>query len=81
MPQNFVSNRGAIAGVTKVRTKAMEIGGPERPKDLIYALDEIPPWPHLLGLGLQHVAVICPYRTICSRKPPRSLNGPVQRVA
>jgi xanthine permease XanP len=43
-----------------VRT-AREIGAPERPADLIYALDEMPPWPHLLGLGLQHVAVISPY--------------------
>src|SRR4029077_17891300 len=33
----------------------------ERPSELTYALDEIPPWPHLLGLGFQHVAVICPY--------------------
>src|SRR5215831_17934016 len=34
---------------------------PERPGELIYALDETPPWPHLLALGFQHVAVICPY--------------------
>jgi xanthine permease XanP len=34
---------------------------PERPVELIYALDERPPWPQLLGLGFQHVAVICPY--------------------
>ena len=33
----------------------------ERPGDLIYALDETPRWPHLLALGFQHVAVICPY--------------------
>ena len=52
---------GALAGVTKVKTKAREIGIRERPVELIYALDEIPPWPHLLGLGFQHVAVICPY--------------------
>ena len=38
-----------------------EIGVRERPADLIFSLDEIPPWPHLLGLGFQHVAVICPY--------------------
>jgi xanthine permease XanP len=44
-----------------VKTKAREIGVRERPAELIYALDEIPPWPHLLGLGFQHVAVICPY--------------------
>ncbi len=33
----------------------------ERPVELIYALDERPPWLQLLVLGLQHVAVICPY--------------------
>ena len=33
----------------------------ERPDELIYALDERPPWLQLLVLGLQHVAVICPY--------------------
>jgi xanthine permease XanP len=33
----------------------------ERPGELTFALHERPPWPHLLGLGLQHVAVICPY--------------------
>jgi xanthine permease XanP len=42
-------------------TKMKEIGVRERPADLIFSLDEIPPWPHLLGLGFQHVAVICPY--------------------
>src|SRR3984885_10114474 len=34
---------------------------PERPVELIYSLDERPPWVQLLGLGFQHVAVICPY--------------------
>jgi xanthine permease XanP len=33
----------------------------ERPSELIYALDERPPWRRLIGLGFQHVAVICPY--------------------
>jgi xanthine permease XanP len=33
----------------------------ERPKDLIYALDERPPAFQLVALGLQHAAVICPY--------------------
>jgi xanthine permease XanP len=37
------------------------IGIAERPVELIYALDERPPWLQLLVLGLQHVAVICPY--------------------
>jgi xanthine permease XanP len=52
---------GAIARATKARTKMKKIGVRERPADLIYSLDEMPPWPHLLGLGFQHVAVICPY--------------------
>ena len=50
-----------VARATKVRTKMKGLGVRERPPDLIYALDEMPPWPHLLGLGFQHVAVICPY--------------------
>jgi xanthine permease XanP len=33
----------------------------DRPKDLIYALDERPPPLQLLALGFQHAAVICPY--------------------
>jgi xanthine permease XanP len=33
----------------------------ERPSELIYALDERPPLTHLVGLGFQHVAVMCPY--------------------
>ncbi|HEX9168549.1 MAG TPA: solute carrier family 23 protein, partial [Roseiarcus sp.] len=33
----------------------------ERPSELTYALDERPPWLHLVGLGFQHVAVMCPY--------------------
>jgi NCS2 family nucleobase:cation symporter-2 len=33
----------------------------ERPSELTYALNERPPWTHLIGLGLQHVAVMCPY--------------------
>ena len=37
------------------------IGKTERPVELIYALDERPPWLQLLALGFQHVAVICPY--------------------
>ena len=36
-------------------------GMPERPAELIYALEERPPWLQLLGLAFQHVAVICPY--------------------
>ena len=33
----------------------------ERPSELTYALDERPPWLALVGLGFQHVAVMCPY--------------------
>ncbi|MBV8672404.1 MAG: hypothetical protein JOZ33_03130, partial [Acidobacteriaceae bacterium] len=33
----------------------------ERPPDLIYGLDDRPPLAHLILLGAQHVAVICPY--------------------
>jgi xanthine permease XanP len=38
-----------------------EIAMPERPVELVYALDERPPWPQFLALGFQHVAIICPY--------------------
>jgi xanthine permease XanP len=38
-----------------------EDGMRERPSELVYALDETPPRSHLLALGFQHVAVICPY--------------------
>jgi xanthine permease XanP len=44
-----------------VGTQWKETGVSERPVELVYALEEMPPWPHLLGLGFQHVAVICPY--------------------
>jgi xanthine permease XanP len=33
----------------------------ERPKDLIYALNERPPAFELLALGFQHASAICPY--------------------
>jgi len=33
----------------------------ERPSELTYALDERPPWLAVVGLGFQHVAVMCPY--------------------
>jgi xanthine permease XanP len=33
----------------------------ERPKDLVYALDERPPVFQLLALGFQHASAICPY--------------------
>jgi hypothetical protein len=42
------------------RMVAEENGMPERPSELVYALDEKPPWPHLLALGFQHVTVIAP---------------------
>jgi NCS2 family nucleobase:cation symporter-2 len=37
---------------------------PERPQDLVYALDEKPPAPTLIAVGFQHVAVICPYQVM-----------------
>jgi len=51
----------AKAHVIELVASREEVGMPERPGELIYALDETPPWPHLLALGFQHVAVICPY--------------------
>ncbi len=33
----------------------------ERPKELVYAQDEVPPAIPLVALGFQHVAVMCPY--------------------
>jgi xanthine permease XanP len=32
-----------------------------RPSELVYAVDERPPWPQLLVLGLQHTSLICVY--------------------
>jgi len=34
---------------------------PEKPADLIYGLDDRPPWLSWALLGLQHVTVVCPY--------------------
>jgi len=47
-------------------SKKVAAGPPQReqhvrPPELIYGLDERPPLPHLILLGAQHVAVICPY--------------------
>ena len=47
-------------------SKEVRVGPPGRaqclrPPDLIFALDERPPLAHLILLGAQHVAVICPY--------------------
>jgi hypothetical protein len=39
----------------------------DRPKELAYALDEWPPWIHLVGLGFQRAAVICPYLVMALR--------------
>src|SRR5262249_22686989 len=41
----------AKAHVNELAASRKEIGMPERPGELIYALDETPPWPHLLALG------------------------------
>jgi NCS2 family nucleobase:cation symporter-2 len=32
-----------------------------RPAELVYAVDERPPWPKLLALGLQHTTLVCVY--------------------
>jgi NCS2 family nucleobase:cation symporter-2 len=32
-----------------------------RPSELVYAVDERPPWPQLLVLGLQHTSLMCVY--------------------
>jgi NCS2 family nucleobase:cation symporter-2 len=32
-----------------------------RPSELVYAVDERPPWPQLVVLGLQHTSLICVY--------------------
>ncbi len=53
--------RSAKVQMMEVGAWREEIRMPERPVELIYALDERPPWPQLLALGFQHVAVICPY--------------------
>ena len=29
-----------------------------RPEDLIYAVDELPPWPRLIFLGAQHAVLM-----------------------
>ncbi len=51
-----------MAGIIPVQSTFS--GMPERPKDLIYALDEKPPPLQSLALGFQHVAVICPYLVV-----------------
>jgi xanthine permease XanP len=37
-----------------------------RPSELIYAVDERPPWPKLVALGLQHTLLICVYLVLVS---------------
>jgi xanthine permease XanP len=32
-----------------------------RPSELVYAVDERPPWPKLVILGLQHTFLVCVY--------------------
>jgi hypothetical protein len=32
-----------------------------RPEDLIYGVDELPPWPHLVFLGAQHAVLMSVY--------------------
>jgi xanthine permease XanP len=55
------SNRQVEQALQRTPPVPEEGKRPDRPVELIYALDERPPWPQLLALGFQHVAVICPY--------------------
>jgi len=50
-----------VDSLPKVAARPSRRDQRERPPDLIYGLDERPPLPHLILLGAQHVAVICPY--------------------
>src|SRR5215469_287009 len=55
------ANTPPVDPLPKVAAKASRRDQRERPPDLIYGLDERPPLGHLILLGAQHVAVICPY--------------------
>ena len=48
-----------LSGVLKVCVEGSYM--PEGPNELVYGLNDKPPWPQLIALGFQHVAVICPY--------------------
>jgi NCS2 family nucleobase:cation symporter-2 len=50
-----------VDSLQKVAARPSRRDQRERPPDLIYGLDERPPLPHLILLGAQHVAIICPY--------------------
>ena len=50
---------GLFSGILLANLQVFRIA--ERPRHLIYALDERPPGPQLLALGFQHAAAICPY--------------------
>jgi len=50
-----------VDSLPKVAARPSRRDQRERPPDLIYGLDERPPLLHLILLGAQHVAVICPY--------------------
>jgi len=49
-----------------------------RPEDLLYAVDEMPPWPRLLVLGMQHAMLLLTpmEHTGHARARGRKLNGP-----
>ena len=50
-----------VASLPKVAPRPLRRDQRVRPPDLIYGLDDRPPLAHLILLGAQHVAVICPY--------------------
>jgi xanthine permease XanP len=50
-----------VDSLPKVATRPSRRDQPVRPPDLIYGLDDRPPLGHLILLGAQHVAVLCPY--------------------
>jgi xanthine permease XanP len=50
-----------VGSLPKVAARPFRSHQPLRPPDLIYGLDDRPPLVHLILLGAQHVAVICPY--------------------
>jgi len=59
-------NFGAMTSEPVEASKKVAVAPPRReqhvrPPDLIYGLEDRPPLAHLVLLGAQHVAVICPY--------------------
>ncbi|MBV8632846.1 MAG: hypothetical protein JOZ83_18120 [Silvibacterium sp.] len=51
----------SVDSLPEIPARPLRRDQPERPPDLIYGLNDRPPLAHLVLLGAQHVAVICPY--------------------